>query len=50
MENDGINAITWGVFPNKEVIQPTVVDHTAFMIWKDEAFDSWVGNWGIIYG
>ena len=31
-------------------MQPTVVDHTAFMIWKDEAFASWVDNWGIIYG
>ena len=25
-DND-INAVTWGVFPGKEIIQPTVVDH-----------------------
>lgn len=37
--SDGdVNAVTWGVFRGKEVIQPTVVDHQAFMIWKDECF------------
>lgn len=42
--------MTWGVFKAKEVIQPTVVDHTAFMIWKAEAFSSWLDNWAVIYG
>lgn len=27
---EDVNAVTWGVFKAKEVIQPTVVDHTAF--------------------
>lgn len=45
-----MNAVTWGVFKGKEVIQPTVVDHNAFLIWKDEAFLSWVDQWGVIYG
>lgn len=45
-----VNAVTWGVFKAKEVIQPTVVDHKAFLIWKQEAFTSWLDNWGIIYG
>jgi methylenetetrahydrofolate reductase (NADPH) len=45
-----VNAVTWGIFKGKEVIQPTVVDHEAFIIWKDEAFASWLGHWGIIYG
>lgn len=44
-----VNAVTWGVFKSKEIIQPTVVDHQAFEIWKDEAFKSWVETWGIIY-
>ncbi|SGZ26055.1 BQ5605_C024g09825 [Microbotryum silenes-dioicae] len=35
----GPNAVTWGVFPSAEVIQPTVVDGTAFLAWKDEAFE-----------
>lgn len=27
-------AVTWGVFPGKEIIQPTVVDPVAFKTWK----------------
>ena len=50
MENDDVNAVTWGVFKGKEIIQPTVVDHQAFVIWKDEAFQCWLDNWGFIYG
>lgn len=38
------------MFKAKEIIQPTVVDHEAFLIWKKEAFASWLDNWGIIYG
>ena len=28
------NAVTWGVFPGKEIVQPTVVDPASFKIWK----------------
>ena len=35
----GPNAVTWGVFPSAEIIQPTVVDAEAFQAWKDEAFE-----------
>ncbi|XP_060578071.1 methylenetetrahydrofolate reductase (NADPH)-like [Ruditapes philippinarum] len=42
-------AVTWGVFPGKEIIQPTVVDPIAFTVWKDEAFALWVKNWGNLY-
>ena len=28
------NAVTWGVFPGKEIVQPTVVDPISFMSWK----------------
>ena len=45
-----MNAVTWGIFKGKEVVQPTVVDHQAFKIWKDEAFQSWIDQWAIIYG
>lgn len=34
----GATAVSWGVFPNKEVLQPTVVDPHAFLAWKNEAF------------
>jgi methylenetetrahydrofolate reductase (NADPH) len=37
----GTNAITWGVFPGKEIIQPTVCDSHSFTVWKDEAFALW---------
>ncbi|RUS69245.1 hypothetical protein EGW08_022995, partial [Elysia chlorotica] len=42
-------AVTWGVFPGKEIIQPTVVDPEAFKTWKDEAFALWLEAWGHIY-
>lgn len=45
----GINAVTWGVFPGKEVLQPTVVDPESFMIWKDEAFQLWINDWAKLY-
>ena len=36
------NAVTWGVFPGREVLQPTVVDPISFRVWKDEAFRLWL--------
>ncbi|CAG5127360.1 unnamed protein product, partial [Candidula unifasciata] len=42
-------AVTWGVFPGKEIVQPTVVDPEAFKIWKDEAFALWLETWAEIY-
>ncbi|KAI8870171.1 methylenetetrahydrofolate reduct [Ramicandelaber brevisporus] len=39
--NDGPNAVTWGVFPGKEIIQPTIVEVVSFLAWKDEAFELW---------
>lgn len=36
--HEGPNAVTWGVYPGKEIIQPTVVETISFMAWKDEAF------------
>ena len=32
--SDGPNAVTWGVFPNKEIVQPTIVEAISFMAWK----------------
>jgi methylenetetrahydrofolate reductase (NADPH) len=34
-------AVTWGVFPGREILQPTVVDTESFLAWKDEAFGLW---------
>ena len=36
--SDGPNAVTWGVFPGKEILQPTIVETVSFLAWKDEAF------------
>lgn len=41
--------MTWGIFHGKEVIQPTVVDASAFMIWKDEALGIFNTIWAEIY-
>ena len=45
----GTAAVTWGVFPGREVLQPTVVDPEAFMVWKDEAFSLWLEQWAVLY-
>ncbi|XP_042416875.1 probable methylenetetrahydrofolate reductase isoform X1 [Zingiber officinale] len=46
---NAVNAVTWGVFPGKEIIQPTVVDPMSFMIWKDEAFEIWSRGWARLF-
>lgn len=28
------NAVTWGIFPGREIVQPTVADPVSFMYWK----------------
>ena len=47
--SSSINAVTWGVFPGKEIVQPTVVDPLSFMSWKDEAFELWLTDWADRY-
>jgi len=44
-----VNAVTWGVFPGREIIQPTVVDTETFRVWKNEAFELWKSAWAAIY-
>lgn len=46
--NEGPNAVTWGVFPGKEIVQPTIVEALSFMAWKDEAFELGY-QWASIY-
>ena len=36
-EKLAVNAVTWGVFPNREIVQPTVVDVDSFGVWKVSA-------------
>ena len=42
-------AVTWGVFPNREILQPTVFDKGTFEIWSKEAFDLWISAWASLY-
>jgi len=42
-------AVTWGVFPSREIAQPTVVDPVSFNFWKDEAFALWREQWQSLY-
>ncbi|KAL8198291.1 UNVERIFIED_CONTAM: hypothetical protein K2H54_003646 [Gekko kuhli] len=43
------NAVTWGIFSGREIVQPTVVDPVSFMYWKDEAFALWIEQWAKLY-
>jgi methylenetetrahydrofolate reductase (NADPH) len=42
-------AVTWGIFPNKQVVQPTIVDYDSFLIWKNDALKLWANEWATIY-
>ncbi|PVF99841.1 putative MET13-putative methylene tetrahydrofolate reductase [Serendipita vermifera] len=46
--SEGPNAVTWGIFPGKEIVQPTIVEALSFMAWKDEAFELGV-QWSQLY-
>jgi methylenetetrahydrofolate reductase (NADPH) len=46
--NGTVTAVTWGVFPNAEIRQPTVVDIESFLAWKDEAFALW-DEWAEVF-
>ncbi|KAK4203879.1 methylenetetrahydrofolate reductase-domain-containing protein [Triangularia verruculosa] len=43
------NAVTWGVFPGKEIVTPTIIEEVSFRAWSEEAFGIW-GEWAKIYG
>lgn len=36
-----VEAVTWGIFPGKEIAQPTIIEEESFKAWRDEAFDIW---------
>lgn len=43
------NAVTWGVFPGKEIVTPTIIEEVSFRAWCEEAFGIW-GEWAKVYG
>ncbi len=42
-------AAAWAVYPNQEVVQPTVVAAAAFGAWAPEAFAAWRADWAALY-
>jgi methylenetetrahydrofolate reductase (NADPH) len=48
-ELGGVTALTWGVFPNREIVQPTIFDPDIFVVWSEEAFSLWTTMWLNLY-
>ncbi|RYP50695.1 hypothetical protein DL768_003839 [Monosporascus sp. mg162] len=42
------NAVTWGVFPGKEIVTPTIIEEVSFRAWSDEAFGIFA-EWAKVY-
>lgn len=34
VDDDGRNAVTWGVFPGQEIAQTTIIEKESFLAWK----------------
>jgi methylenetetrahydrofolate reductase (NADPH) len=49
LELGGVTALTWGVFPNREILQPTIFDPSIFLVWAEEAFSLWTSMWINLY-
>ncbi|KAL7543848.1 hypothetical protein ACHAXR_013235 [Thalassiosira sp. AJA248-18] len=49
VESGGVTALTWGVFPNREILQPTIFDPDTFLVWAEEAFSLWTTMWLNLY-
>jgi methylenetetrahydrofolate reductase (NADPH) len=45
----GVTALTWGVFPEMEIMQPTIFDRNSFAVWSKEAFQLWIDSWASLY-
>ncbi|KDQ07246.1 hypothetical protein BOTBODRAFT_120303 [Botryobasidium botryosum FD-172 SS1] len=45
---EGRNAVTWGVFPDQEIVQSTIIERDSFAAWMEEAFGIWY-QWALFY-
>ena len=45
-KDNTVCGLTWGVFPNREIIQPTIYDRNVFSIWKNEVFEKF-DDWAL---
>lgn len=48
LEPGSSNAVTWAVFPNREIVQSTIIEEESFIAWRDEAFSVWK-EWQKLY-
>ncbi|CAG8521997.1 6505_t:CDS:10 [Funneliformis caledonium] len=48
IKEEAPSAVTWGVFPGKEIVQPTIIEQVSFKAWKDEAYALWT-EWEHLY-
>lgn len=48
LPGESSNAVTWGVFPDREILQTTIVEKLSFKAWKEEAFTIWL-EWAKLY-
>ena len=46
---EAVNAVTWGSFPGKEIVTPTIIEEVSFRAWGEEAFGIWA-EWGRVLG
>ncbi|KAI1096920.1 MTHFR-domain-containing protein [Rostrohypoxylon terebratum] len=49
VKESSTNAVTWGVFPGKEIITPTIIEEVSFRAWSEEAFGIFA-EWAQVYG
>ena len=48
LTTNGLNTVTWGVFPGTEVAQSTIIEEASFRAWRDEAFAIW-REWELLF-
>lgn len=48
MQTGDANAVTWGIFPGKEIVTTTLIEEMSFTAWKEEAFSIWT-EWEHLY-
>lgn len=48
LDKHSSNIVTWGVFPNSQVIQTTRIEEESFKAWRDEAFSIW-SEWAKLF-
>ncbi|AGO10643.1 AaceriAFR457Wp [[Ashbya] aceris (nom. inval.)] len=48
MAPESSSVVTWGVFPNSQILQTTIIEEESFKAWRDEAFSIWL-SWSKLF-